>query len=193
MNTEELNSLLEKYYNGESTEKEEKALKEFFSGNNVPEGYAAEKEIFSYYLATEKIPEPSAGFEARILAGIDSCDKRESQKLRKLILTYMSSAAGLLLLAASYFFIIHRTESQDTFTEPKMAYLETMKILLDVSTRLNHGTQALEPVSKINKLTKESFSTIIKSATIVEKNLKNLDFLNKAFEITDIQVDRENK
>ena len=30
MNEEELNRLLEKYYNGESTEEEEKTLREFF-------------------------------------------------------------------------------------------------------------------------------------------------------------------
>jgi hypothetical protein len=84
MNEEELKRLIEKYYNGESTEEEESALRDYFRKGNIPEGYEAEKLIFSYYTESAELPEPSLDFEARILAGIDASDlKSRSPKMKK--------------------------------------------------------------------------------------------------------------
>jgi hypothetical protein len=191
MNEEELKRLIEKYYNGESTEEEERALRDFFRKGNIPEGYESEKLIFSYYTESAELSEPSIDFEARILAGIDSSEiKRGSQSIRKYFLPLLSAAAGLLILIGSYFFFINRNESVDTFSDPQIAYAETIKILKDVSSQLNHGTQTLEPVGKLNEITQKGFETINKSTRIVEKNLKNLDYLQKAIEITHTPVDK---
>ena len=73
MNEEELKRLIEKYYNGISTDEEEKALRGYFSKNNAPQGYEAEKEIFSFYNEAGEVPEPSADFEARIIKALDAC------------------------------------------------------------------------------------------------------------------------
>lgn len=182
MKEEELKRLVEKYYNGESSEEEENTLKDFFRKNNVPKGYEAEKEIFSYYTGLEDIPEPSIDFEARILAGIDASERvTGSQKTKRYIISVMSAAAGLLLLAGSYFFFVKKSETADTFTDPKIAYAETVKILRDVSFQLNHGARVLEPVSKINKVKIKSIETINKSTRIVERNL---DYLHKTIEIS---------
>jgi hypothetical protein len=191
MNEEELKRLIEKYYSGESTEEEEKTLRDYFRKGNVPEGYESEKLIFSYYTESAEFPEPSIDFEARILAGIDASEiKRGSQNIRKYLLPLLSAAAGLLILIGSYFFFINRNESVDTFSDPQIAYAETIKILKDVSSQLNHGTQTLEPVGKINEITQKGFETINKSTRIVEKNLKNLDYLQKAIEITHTPADK---
>jgi hypothetical protein len=185
MTTEELNRLLAKYYSGESSEEEESLLRSFFNGDNIPEGFEAEKKIFGYYLNAVEVPEPSPDFETRILAGIDEYEnKNRSQKLRKFILPIISTAAGLLIIAGSYFFFINRNEPRDTYSDPKIAYAETIKILTEVSSKMNRGTRTLEPVSKINEVTTKSFAAFNKSTNIVEKNLKNLDYLQKAFDIT---------
>ena len=65
-----------------------------------------------------------------------------------------------------------------------------MKILIEVSSQLNHGAKTLEPVGKINKMTVKSFESINKSTTIIEKNLKNLDYLKKAVEIKNSPVEK---
>jgi hypothetical protein len=185
MTTEELNRLLAKYYSGESSEEEESLLRSFFNGDNIPEGFEAEKKIFGYYLNAVEVPEPSPDFETRILADIDEHEnKNRSQKLRKFILPIISTAAGLLIIAGSYFFFINRNEPRDTYSDPKIAYAETIKILTEVSSKMNRGTRTLEPVSKINEVTTKSFAAFNKSTNIVEKNLKNLDYLQKAFDIT---------
>lgn len=192
MNAEELNRLIEKYYNGESTEEEEKTLREYFKKNNIPAGCETEKLIFGYYTAAGEISEPSPDFEARILAGIDASDsKRGLMKSRKYLLPYLSAAAGLLILAGSYFFFIHRTETGDTFKDTELAYAETIKILMGVSSQLNQGAKALEPISKIDEMTTKSFEAINKSTIIIEKNLKNLDYLQKAIEISNVSVSKK--
>jgi hypothetical protein len=191
MKEEELKRLIEKYYNGESTEKEENILKDYFRKEDIPEGYEAEKLIFSYYTESSEIPGPSIDFEARIMAGIDASGRNiSSLKIKRYLLPVLSAAAGLLLLVGSYFLIVKKAETGDTFSDPQLAYAETIKILRDVSSQLNHSARALEPVAKINEMGKKSFASINKSTRIVEKNLKNLDHLHKALEIKHVNVEK---
>ena len=179
MNEEELNRLIEKYYSGESTEEEEYKLKEYFRRSDIPEGYEAEKIIFGYYTESADYIEPSVSFEERIIAGIDASEKKQMQ-FRRHLLPVMSAAAGLLILAGSYFFFVNKSQPLDTFKDPRIAYTETIKILMDVSEKMNKGSQVLEPVGKINEMTKKSIETINKSTKYVKQNLKNLDMIQKA-------------
>ena len=181
MKKEELDRLLEKYYKGESIEEDEKALRAFFSKNSIPEGYEAENAIFSYYMGASEIPEPSADFEAKILTGIDkSVSRSRLRRFRKFILPSLSTAAGILIVVASWFLFTHRNDPRDTYTNPELAYAETMKILVGVSSQLNQGARALEPFSKMNELTTK----------IVKKNLKNLGNFQKAIEIANMPVEK---
>jgi|WetSurMetagenome_2_1015567.scaffolds.fasta_scaffold00797_4 hypothetical protein len=191
MNEEELKRLIEKYYNGTSTEEEESSLKDYFRRGNIPDGYEAEKLIFSYYTESSEIPEPSIDFETRIMAGINASGRNStSQKMRRYLLPVISAAAGLLILAGSYFLLVKKAETGDTFTDPQLAYAETIKILRNVSSQLNHGAHVLEPVGKINEMNKKTFASIKQSTGIVEKNLKNLYYLQKAVEITHNSVEK---
>ena len=191
MNEENLKNLIEKYYKGESTEKEESILRDYFRKNNIPEGYEAEKLIFSYYTESEEVPEPSLDFESRILAGIDALEiERGSRKMKKYFIPLLSAAAGLLILIGSYFLFFNIAGTSDTFTDPEIAYAETIKILRDVSSQLNHGVQILEPVGKMNNITRKNFQTLNRSTRIVKKNLMNLDYLQRAIEISHFSVDK---
>ena len=183
MKEEELKRLIEKYYNGTSTDDEEKTLRAFFRENIAPPDYEAEKEIFCYYMDTTEIPEPSADFEAGIMNAIDSTDLRGSAtRVRRLLVPLISAAAGLLILAGSYFFLVHKATTEDTFTDPQLAYAETMKILMDVSTQINRGTRHLKNVGKINEMKVKSIASINKSTILVEKNLRSLGYLRNSDE-----------
>jgi hypothetical protein len=180
MTTEELNRLLGKYYNGDSSEEEERILREYFAKDEIPEDYDAEKIIFGYYASAGDIPEPSADFEARIISGIDRVESgKVSGKFRKHILPFLGAAAGILILTGSLIFFVHKREISDTYSDPEIAYAETMKILFDVSSRLNYGSKILEPVNKINEITAESFRTINKKTLLVDESLKNLGHLQR--------------
>jgi len=174
MNEEELKRLIEKYYNGTSTEEEESSLKDYFRRGNIPDGYEAEKLIFSYYTESSEIPEPSIDFETRIMAGINASGRNStSQKMRRYLLPVISAAAGLLILAGSYFLLVKKAETGDTFTDPQLAYAETIKILRNVSSQLNHGAHVLEPVGKINEMNK----TIFNNKIITREFSRNVFFL----------------
>ncbi|MDP4222626.1 MAG: hypothetical protein Q8868_04860 [Bacteroidota bacterium] len=176
MNQEEIKRLLEKYYNGESTEAEETLLKEFFSREDIPDDLAEEREIFRYFSGPEGIPEPSPEFESRIISALDSVD-RESFKLRQRrmygILTGI--AAGIAILAGSYYFFLHKPGPRDTYSDPQIAYTETMKILYNVSVQLNNGTSALKPVGKLNK-----------SKGILVEKMRKLDKFNRTVQVLDM-------
>jgi hypothetical protein len=181
MSEEELKRLIGKYYDGISTDEDEKNLRAYFTGNNVYPGYEAEKEIFSMYMDSFMVPEPSAGFEGSIMKAIDKqSDHEKSGKIRSLLLPLMSAAAGLLILAGSMFFFIHRSQQEDTFTDPEIAYAETMKVLMDVSAQLNHYKKSLEPVGKINEMKLKGLKSISRSTVLVEKNLKSLGYLKNS-------------
>ena len=182
MNSEELNRLLGKFYNGESTEEEEELLKSFFREDNIPQGFDDEEAVFNYYSSSMKIPEPSADFESRILRGIDESEgKQNSGRNRTIALWIMSTAAGLLIMVGSYFFFADKEELKDTFSDPEIAYAETLRILMAVSEQLNKGSRALEPVGVINE---------VKSKEI-EKDLKNLDYIQQAIDLTRISGEKK--
>jgi hypothetical protein len=191
MNSEEIKHLLEKYYDGESTDEEELLLKNFFRQAEIPEDLIDEKEIFSYYMDSAEVPEPSSGFEDRIISAIDSLDQIAVNPNRRKILGILSGiAAGMLILAGSYFFFIHKSEPNDTYSDPEIAYAETMKILYDVSSRLNHGTQALDRIGSMQNVTRESLETVSRSATTIREKMKPLENLRKAMELIDTNYDK---
>ncbi|MCB8999146.1 MAG: hypothetical protein H6540_03630 [Bacteroidales bacterium] len=191
MKEKEIRSLLEKYYKGESTLAEENALREFFSSDDVPEDMAPEKEIFGYYKTDIFIPEPSAGFEYKILAGIEKLEKMpHAGRFRKYVLPALGAAASVLILLGGYFYFQYKNFGRDTYSDPQIAYAETVKILYEVSSKMNQATQGLEPVGKFSTATQKSFRKIDKSSAIIEKGLKNLNYLNYGDYITN-QTDNQ--
>lgn len=180
MKEELLKELLEKYYNGETSIEEELRLKEYFSGKDVLPGYEAEKEIFRLYSASGQIAAPDDELEARIKIAIDHLEEPKMKRtpvIRRY--TVMSIAAGLLILIASYFMLKHHAEPKDTFSDPRLAYAETMKILNEVSYKLNKGTSALEPVRKVARAAQSGLGSVSKSASVLTDNLKQIRMIDK--------------
>ena len=180
MKEELLKELLEKYYNGETSIEEELRLKEYFSGKDVLPGYEAEKEIFRLYSASGQIAAPDDELEARIKIAIDHFEEPKMKRtpvIRRY--TVMSIAAGLLILIASYFMLKHHAEPKDTFSDPRLAYAETMKILNEVSYKLNKGTSALEPVRKVARAAQSGLGSVSKSASVLTDNLKQIRMIDK--------------
>lgn len=176
MNSEEIKRLLEKYYEGTTTPEEELSLKKFFSGDNIPPDLSNEKEIFRYYMQMAEIPEPSTEFEEKIISAIDREDKSIAGfKRRWLFSTLSGIAAAMLILAGSYFFFTNRSEPHDTYSDPEVAYAETMKILYNVSARLNQGTKALGHLSALQDETQKTMATVSRSTAKIEDNIKPLD------------------
>jgi hypothetical protein len=187
MKKEELDRLLEKYYDGNTSEAEELSLRDLFNSDDIVEGYEAEKEIFRFYSGFEKIPEPSPGFENKILDAVDTNISRIIYlKKRRFALSVASAAAGVLILAGTYFFFLHRAEPRDTFTDPQLAYAETMRILFDVSSKINQGTRPLGSLGRMHDFSSKSFEAFDRSAIMIEEKLKNLEYIRKAMDMVSL-------
>jgi hypothetical protein len=190
MNATEISKLLGKYYEGETSLEEEDILREYFAAENVPEEFAPEKKIFRHYSRSIKIPQPSDDLEKRIISALDSEEaKGRLFRLSRRELISYSSIAGLLLLAGSYFLLSRSNQPGDTFSNPELAYTETVKILYEVSSQMNHGTAQLSKFGKIEDVAVKSFSAMSRSTDIIDRNLKNLDYFQQAFRIVSSPMD----
>jgi hypothetical protein len=195
MNKEELDRLIEKYYKGETSFDEEALLRAFFSNDNIPEEYKTEKELFGYFMENARIQEPDSRLEQRIFNSFKNENFQRKNPKGSIVrmVPYMSIAAGILVIIALWFFTEKGNESIDTFDDPSLAYAETMRVLLDVSSRMNEGTKNLKPVVRFNEGVKSGSEILNKPAEMIRENLKSLNQFQKAFEITGIEVDNKKR
>jgi flagellar hook-basal body complex protein FliE len=68
-----------------------------------------------------------------------------------------------------------------------------MKILLEVSARLNNGTKALGHLSDLQDETNKTMAAVSRSATLLEKNIKPLDKVLDALGKADISFEKNSK
>ena len=154
MNTSEIEKLLDKFYNGETSLEEEKNLKNFFLTESVPPHLSIHAEQFLYYSknAKEKISDPL--FEEKFLRKAETV-----QVIMKPVISryyfLMGIAAGLLLLMGLLFTfrqdVLNRTTKENPATSPEMAFKQTQNILMLVSLNLNRGVDKMHYLGQFDK------------------------------------------
>ena len=81
--TADMKQLLNKYYEGLTTEQEEQTLKDWLLSEDVPEEFAADRELFlQLQSAATNEPELPDGFSERLETLIDSEAQREELQHR---------------------------------------------------------------------------------------------------------------
>ena len=156
MDREQVKALLDKFYEGTATPEEERHLRQFLLGDRVPEEFAADREFF---LAVEEAggEEPPAAFTRRMEELIDEHYNGTAGRtisLRRWLWRTLPVAASLMLVLATYFFLLSR-EPQDTYQDPQLAYQETKKVLLYVSRKFNQGAGKLSYLQEVSVPVKE--------------------------------------
>ena len=147
--------LLTRYYDGETSDTEEKELKRFFTEEDVPAHLLAEKEIFMQ-LAAHPAPEIPEGLESRLSRKIDEWDtgERRTLKIKKhtrvLRLQWIGSIAASLLILLSVGLYLYKPypAPQDTCATPEEAYAQAQKALIMLSSSLNKGIEKVESVQE---------------------------------------------
>ena len=161
-----IEELLERYYNAQTSEAEEKQLKNFFLQEDVPVHLQAEKEMFLQLQASD-IPE---GLEERLSQRIDQWNVQKKRHITKHLQWIGSIAASLLLLFGAGWYLQDSQPSahrQDTCATPEEAYAEAQRTLVLFSTALNKGMKQMNVIQKTSEQ--------------VERNLQEqLNKLNKA-------------
>jgi hypothetical protein len=177
MSEEEIIDLITKFYDGKTNDEDEKLLRALVSYNNCPAGFNTEWEYIRFCLANTSIAEPSYNFTDKILKNIDeSANRVRPLRGSNRFLIYLSGvAAALLMTFGAYLFMESRRSIKDTYSDPELAYEETMKILMDVSAKLNKGTGSLSPVGKLSIMTDKSLERINHSSSVISKSIIKLN------------------
>lgn len=129
----EIEKLIEKYENGETSIKEEQQLRDYFAKDNVPAHLEAYRSMFAYFVKTK-----SERYTKEVPF---SNDKHMVYKLTAV-------AAALLITFGVWF-----NQSGPSELEQKqamLAYTETMQALGMVSNQLNEGKEKLSPLNVLN-------------------------------------------
>lgn len=181
MKEERLNELLNKFYSGNSTLGEEEELRLFFLNPETNEKYQAEKDIFQGYSALIPTIEAGAGLSDKIISAVNKSDNLHGKSLSRRMIILSGSAAAILVIAAGLYFMLPGKNEKiaDTYSDPGIAYVEAMKVLNDVSVKLNKGTKALKPIGKFYASANESIRKVEYNTEKINSGLEKLGVLEK--------------
>jgi hypothetical protein len=188
MNTREIEILLNRYFDGESTLEEERILKEFFSSGSVP-GHLKEFSGMFNYFKVEKNQTVNPDFEEKMLTGLTSDHQIPFYQNRRFWYYFTGIAASLLFI----FTFLYESEisnnigfgkhskNQYSKQEKQLAYMQVKQTLGFVSGKMNRGFEPLQEMYKINA-TSIPFIKLGK----LEKNLaqfsNNMDKIGRSVE-----------
>lgn len=134
MALDNIEKLLEKYFEAETTIAEEKELKDYFASSDVAQHLEQYKPIFGY--ATQAKQEQ---FTATIPL---------KTKKRKSAVWLSVAASVAVLLSVGLFTFNHYNQpvSEDlgTYDDPEVAFRETQKALALISKSVNKGIESME-------------------------------------------------
>lgn len=168
MKTNEVKILLQKYYDGLTSAREESDLEEYFLNGQADPEFEADKLHFLAVAAMrdEEIPVPE-DLEASVQKSLKKAQKDHIPGSHRILYVALSIAAGLLLMVSTFIFL-SRQDQTKYISDPKIAYAESHEALEMVSKLFNEGTsqlsdlgrinQAVEPLSKLNSLDKAAKS-----------------------------------
>ena len=145
-----IEEVLERYYNAQTSEVEEQRLKDFFFNEDVPPHLMQEKEIFLQLRAVQ-IPD---GLEEKLSKQIgkwaiqEQFGKKTPQR-RSLQWIGSIAASLLVLLGIGWYFNDAQPDyRQDTCATPEEAYIHTEKALMMFAQALNKGVKQMEVIQE---------------------------------------------
>jgi hypothetical protein len=134
MESNKIETLLEKYFQGETGIAEENQLRDYFSSSNVSPNLEQYKPIFGYLTLTKE----------------QTLEQKIVLKSKKRNLAWLSIAASVVVLLGigtySYFNFYNLNQDLDlgTYDDPEIAFRETQKALSMLSAHLNTGIESVQ-------------------------------------------------
>lgn len=181
MDLKKIRTLLEKFYNGESTLDEEKVLREYFSNELIDSEFVADKDIFLYQTHENENLKDIPDISSEIWNSLSNTDDYKTKTNNNLTYFYLRIAASIIILIGSFFLLKNQVFNKqqdiqfaDTYDNPEEAYEQAKEALLYVSQVLNTGAGHLEPIAKMDKGTQE-----LNKLSFINEGLKELDPINK--------------
>ncbi len=162
METKDIEKLLRKYYDGLTSEAEERLLEEFFAGTDIPRELAEDREYFTALDAVRKsIPTPS-GLERKLNTALDAeaanaaahekdaehgaagTQKRPARRTRlaSIARQLCGMAASVAVVASLGAYLI--TRNNDAAKVEQATYAQAKAAILKFSSTLNKGFAQME-------------------------------------------------
>ncbi|NVO19194.1 MAG: phage holin family protein [Bacteroidetes bacterium] len=152
MEYQEIDRLLNAYLEGNLSLEEEKYLREFLLAENLPVEFRGFKEMFSYFAERTQETYPDFDLTAQLNTLVENEWQKENKtRFRKLLLLSGSAAAVLIIALTALFFLNKPAPVKDTFSDPKLAYMEAKRALLKVSLVMNRHNAKLKYLEKIDE------------------------------------------
>jgi len=146
METKDIKILLDKYWEGETNQSEEKQLHNYFSNTVVADDL---KEYQVYFQSINQLSEQElpADFNDKVLAAIEP----KAKPMRFLTFKNLMAAASVaaVLTVASIFYQPNNSGaalSQAEKQQAQQAYNETLLALQMISTKLDKGNQSISKI-----------------------------------------------
>lgn len=174
METSKIKDLLQKYFEGQTTQQEEKLIESYFRNGNI------DPELQDYKSFFDGLDELSDNgrnpqLEGEIMDFILESEYRDKTRYRWLWQTVTGVAAAVIIVLGGFLFWQQQQKPDDTFKNPQEAYVYAEKTLQFVSEKYNKGFASL---SKFDKLQKAA-EPVKKGVAPVNEFFKTLEKMNK--------------
>lgn len=143
MGLNNIEKLLDKYFDGETSLQEENTLKTYFAKSNVPEHLQQYQAMFAYFAQNKKETAPE--------------NIQVKSKKTTWFGSWAAKAAVVLLLLAIGYSIYPKRVSDAEKKEAQIAFLETQKALKLISQNLNKGNYAVNYLNEFEVSKKKIF------------------------------------
>ena len=159
MENKEIYQLAERFWNGQTSEQEEKQLRNSLQWNEVPKDL---EPLAEYLKFTEEAKHVVLGqqFDQDVLAKID----KPTTRLFSISSILKVAAVAILLIASIFLFrqsdtapaIADQSEFIDTYEDSEVAYREVRNALMMVSTNMNQGMSHTMALGKFDQVRKKT-------------------------------------
>lgn len=149
MDYNQLETLIKKYWDCETSLEEEERLREWFRTHEVPERFKDTAKLFSYF-DEQKQKATGDRFDKEIVAKVMS----PGGKGISLWQTTLKIAAGIAVVAAAIFFVrqeIQEKPDMATIEDPQKALEETKKALMMISKGFSTAEEQAKKINVLNE------------------------------------------
>ena len=174
METSKIKDLLQQYFEGQTTQNDEKLIESYFRSGNIDPELQEYKSFFDG-LNELSVNERNPKLESEIMDFILESEHREKTKYRWLWQTVTGVAAAIIIVLGGFLFWQQQQKPQDTFKNPQEAYAYAEQTLQFVSEKYNKGFASLSKFDKLQKATEP----VTKGVAPVNKMFKKLEEMNK--------------
>jgi hypothetical protein len=138
MESDKIEQLLEKYFQGETSIAEENELKNYFSSLNVAQHLEQYRPMFGYFSQAKE----------------QQFQQEVPLQTRKRKVAWLSIAASVVVLLGigTYSYVnynnVSPSQNLGTYDDPEVAFRETQKALALLSTHVNTGIESVQYVEE---------------------------------------------